>query len=38
MKYFLELLDNLDAQERHEIMYGAFMVVIESVETAPGLQ
>ena len=38
MKYFLELLDNLDAQERHEMMYGAFMAVIESVETAQGVQ
>lgn len=38
MKYFLEILDSLDAQERHEIMYFAFVVVIDSVETAQGVK
>jgi hypothetical protein len=38
MTFFLEILDKLDAQERHEIMYGAFLAVIESVETAQGIQ
>ena len=38
MGYFLEILDSLDAQERHEMMYGAFVVVVESVETAQGVQ
>jgi hypothetical protein len=38
MNYFLETLDKMDAQQRHEIMYGAFLAVIESVETAQGVQ
>ena len=38
MKYFLEILDSLDAQERHEIMYFAFVVVIDSMETAQGVE
>jgi hypothetical protein len=38
MPYFLETLDKLDSERRHEIMYGAFWAVIESIETVQGVE
>jgi hypothetical protein len=38
MNYFIQTLDQLDASKRHEIMYGAFLAMIESLEEVQGVQ
>ena len=38
MNYFLETLDRLEPTERHEIMYGAFLAMVESLEEVQGIE